>query len=88
MKLTLDKKMKFRNAIILFASLVLTILPSCHKKDDETITYNYLTGTPSFEMPIFVDKGESFTLTPKGITNPTGDVGYYWTASWDNIGTL
>ena len=85
MKLTLDKKMKFRNAIILFASLVLTILPSCHKKDDETITYNYLTGTPSFEMPIFVDKGESFTLTPKGITNPTGDVGYYWTASWDNI---
>ncbi|MBP5686414.1 MAG: hypothetical protein J6W87_01360, partial [Clostridia bacterium] len=33
----------------------------------------------------FVTKGETFTLVPTGLKNPTtGNLGYYWYSSWDS----
>lgn len=73
--------MKFRN--VLATGFLLLAVAACKKdKKEDTVTKNSLSGTPSFEMPGFVGKGDSFTLTPSGVTNPSGSTGYYWTGSW------
>ena len=77
-------KMKFKGILFIVAVLALCIIPSCKHDDDDTTTKDYLSGTLTFDMPAFVTKGSTFTLVPKGISNPTkGDVGYYWYSSWD-----
>lgn len=76
-------KMKITNFILIFSAAAMIALPSCKKKDDETETDPYLDGSISFELPLFLTKGEVITLTPKGASNPTGDVGYYWYSSWN-----
>lgn len=76
--------MKLKDIIFIVALLTLSILPSCRHKDDETTTKDYLSGSLSIEMPAFVTKGSNFTLTPSGLTNPTGGIGYYWYSSWDS----
>ena len=64
-------------------------LPSCKKDKESSSTKDYVDGTLTFSssVPTYVRKGESFSLTPTGITNPgTGsaeDIGYYWSVSWD-----
>ena len=80
--------MKIKSIILIGVSAAMIALPSCKKDKEETSTKEYLTGTLTFTMPTYVTKGEAFTLTPKGVTNPgTGsaeDVGFYWTSSWDS----
>ena len=74
--------MKLKNIIILL-SAALMVLPSCHKKDEKTTTTPDLDGSLYFNLPMFVDQGETFTLIPKGASNPTtGNVGYCWYNSW------
>lgn len=64
-------------------------LPSCKKDKESSSTKDYVDGTLTFSssVPTYVRKGESFSLTPTGITHPgTGsaeDIGYYWSVSWD-----
>jgi len=77
-------KMKFKD-IFITALLALAIVPSCKEKDDDTSTKDYLSGTLTFDMPAFVTKGETFTLVPTGLKNPTtGNLGYYWYSTWNS----
>ena len=80
--------MKIRNIVLIGLSAAMIALPSCKKDSESSSTKEYLNGSPTFSVPPFVTKGESFSLTPKGVTNPgTGsgaDVGFYWTESWNS----
>lgn len=83
------KKMKIGKFIVLGAAAALILAASCKKDDDEDSTKPYLDGTLSFDMPGYVLKGETYTLTPKGVTNPLDgknedEVGYYWYTSWNS----
>lgn len=75
-------KMKIKRFILILSAAALVALPSCHKKDKETEADPYLDGSLSFSMPLFVLQKQVLTLTPKGASNPTGGVGYYWYNSW------
>lgn len=80
--------MKIRDIVFIGLSAAMIALSSCKKDSDTSTTKEYLNGSPTFSMKPFVKKGETFSLTPKGVTNPgTGsaaDVGFYWTGSWDS----
>ncbi len=82
--------MKLKNIILTGVSAMLVALTSCKKDSDSSSTKDYLSGTLAFSssVPAYVQKGEAFSLTPTGITNPGSglaeDVGYYWTVSWDS----
>lgn len=81
--------MKIRNIILIGLSAAMLALPSCKKDKESSSTKDYVDGTLTFSssVPTYVRKGESFSLTPTGITHPgTGsaeDIGYYWSVSWD-----
>lgn len=66
------------------AILLPMVLVSCHKDKDKSTDTNYMSGTLAFSIPGFVGKGETFTLTPTGITNPTSGIGYSWKPSWSS----
>ena len=75
--------MKIRSIILILSTVALTVLPACHKDDDETTTNPYLNGTLDFVMPSYVLQGEDFHLIPKGASHPSGGgVGYVWYCSW------
>lgn len=75
-------EMRFKHIFILAAVLSMAFV-SCKKdKDGTTTTADSLKGSLAFSMPGYVTRGEEFSLTPSGVTNPTGSVGYYWTRSW------
>lgn len=81
--------MKITRTVLIGLSLAAACLSSCKKDDDSSSTLDYLDGSiSSVSLPTYVSKGETFTLTPKGVTHPdTGlaeDVGYYWTLSWES----
>lgn len=76
--------MRFKSIFFLLSAVTLAILPSCHKKNDDTDSTPYLEGSVSFSIPSYVKVGEELTITPKGGENPTtGNVGYYWLSSWN-----
>ena len=73
--------MKFRSILLLAVAFVLLAI-SCKKKEEET-TYLSFVGTPDFTMPSFVEVGQTFTLTPKGVSRASSDErttlpGCYW----------
>ena len=76
--------MRFKSILLLLSAASLAILPSCHKKDEDSESDPFLNGTVSFSIPSFVKVGEQLTVTPKGAVNPTGDVGYYWSSTWNS----
>ena len=57
---------------------------ACHKGEVEEASTSYLSGTLTFDIPLFVNIGQELTMTPRGASNPTGDVGYYWYSSWNS----
>ena len=70
--------MKPRLLLFLVSVLAIAMLPGCRsKKNDSATTKESLKGAMDFSMPAYVDKGETFTLTPKGVTSPAGSIGYY-----------
>ncbi|MBR1927158.1 MAG: hypothetical protein IJ840_05355 [Bacteroidales bacterium] len=76
--------MRYKSILLLLSAAALAILPSCHKKNEDTESDPYLEGTVSFSIPSFVKVGDELTVTPKGAVNPTtGNVGYYWFSSWN-----
>ena len=78
-----DKKMRIRSILFIGATVAMLLLPSCKKKDEDSEVSPSLSGSLSYSIPAFVLPGESFTLVPKGVTNPTtGNVGYAWASSW------
>ena len=78
--------MRIRSIITIGAAVALLVLPSCHKKEDDSTSLPYLDGTLSFSIPPYVLKGDTFVLKPSGVTNPTkGTVGYFWYSSWDSV---
>ena len=63
----------------LAAGLMITF--SC-KKDNGTVTANYLEGSVRFTLPAYVAAGDVLSVTPSGISHPDGDpFGYYWTVA-------
>ena len=77
--------MRTRTILTIGAILALAVLPSCHKDKSSSSTLPYLDGALSYSIPLYVLGGETYTLTPKGVSNPkTGNVGYYWYSSWEN----
>ena len=77
-----DNKMKFKSVIIILSAVILTVLTSCHKDNGESSGLPYLDGSVTFDIPKFVSLGQELKLTPQGVKNPTGDLGYYWFSSW------
>lgn len=77
-----DNKMKFKNVLIILSAVTLTVLTSCHKDNGESSGLPYLDGSVTFDIPKFVSLGQELKLTPQGVKNPTGDLGYYWFSSW------
>lgn len=67
-------------AAIFMASLV--AFPSCKKKnnDDE---YGTLNGRMKYDLPSYVHPGETYSITPHGVSHPEGkNLGYYVYRSW------
>lgn len=73
--------MKIRTFAVAALAAGLLITASC-KKDSSTATYNYLSGSVRFSIPVYVAAGDVLDVTPTGITHPDDDpFGYYWTVS-------
>ena len=69
-------------AVIALAAMV--AFPSCKKKDSED-TYKYLSGSMNYDLPVYVQPGETYVVKPSGVTHPEGkNLGYYVYTSWDN----
>lgn len=69
-------------AVIALAAMV--ALPSCKKKDKEE-TYKYLSGSMKYDLPVYVQPGETYVVRPSGVTHPEGkNLGYYVYTSWNS----
>lgn len=71
----------------LFSAIAFTFILlaafSCKKDDEDTTDYDYLSGTPTFSIPAYVQPGESYVLHPKAVSRLSTDeskdsIGYYW----------
>ena len=80
--------MNFKAIIYMGAVLAVALLPSCKKDDDKTSTKDYLSGTFTFDIPVYLAAGQTVTLVPSGVTIPGNStdagLGYYWYSSWDS----
>ena len=77
-----DKKMKISKIISLtiIAACVMAAV-SC-KKDDDSTALPSLGGTLSFYAPLFIEPGQTLTMTPSGVEHPADKgLGYYWTVA-------
>lgn len=73
--------MKLRRFFFLTAlAVVLSSIFSCKKKDEgPKSTWEYFKGKLEFSIPPYVLKGETYTMTPSGISRKDkGDFGYHW----------
>ena len=78
------EKMKFNRILLIAAAFALAASSSCKKDDDDDTYSDYMSGTLTFSaVDGFLDREETVTLTPSGITEPEC-VGYYWYTSWDS----
>ena len=54
---------------------------SC-KKDDDSTALPSLGGSLSFYAPLFIEPGQTLTMTPTGVVHPEDEgLGYYWRVS-------
>lgn len=66
------------NSLLIIAVIALAAI-SCKKKEEDNTTLLYLKGTLNFELPEFILPGETFKMTPSGLSHPDGEeIGYYW----------
>lgn len=75
-------KMEFRmnrlsRLLFCFALLPLFFVPVSCDKEEEQVEQAYMTGTVDFDLPAYMIKGETVTLTAYGITEPE-EVVYKW----------
>lgn len=67
---------------ILPVLLVCILAFSCKKKEEETVLSASFTGVLDFSIPDYIRPGETYTLTPSGVsTADKSDFGYFWTIS-------
>ncbi len=67
--------------LFLIAGAVLA-LASCKKDEETTEVKPYLSGSLSFKIDPFILSGSRQTMTPTGLSNPSGKgIGYYWRIS-------
>ena len=67
----------FRNICWILVAVALVAGTSCKKTEEEDETSQTMTGTVTFDVPYYVLKGETVTLTASGIIYPE-DVMYRW----------
>ena len=76
--------MDFRRYLAAAAAILVAVgMVSCKKDDDDEETSDYLDGTLTFTVPGFVQPGDTYTLSPSGVSRPSSDtstegLGYYW----------
>ena len=76
--------MKFlRNFIILGLAFCAIAAVSC-KKDEETTTKSYLSGTIKFEMPSYVKYGDVIHIVPTGVYKGDNEADSLVTYKWTN----
>ena len=68
-------------------ALVLLSLLSCKKAEEEETTSDSMSGTIVFDVPYYVLKGETVTMTASGVIHPK-DVTYRWFVSGVYIDSL
>lgn len=67
---------------ILPALLVCILAFSCKKDEEQLDLSASFTGTLTFSIPDYIRPGETFSLTPSGVsTDDKADFGYFWTVS-------
>ena len=77
-------KMNVKKTVLCGLVLFSVSLFSC-KKEEET-TFKYLSGLPTFTLPMYATMGQTFTVTPAKVTHPDGEgYGYYWKTSWSDV---
>ena len=70
---------KFISLFIIAASVMAAV--SC-KKDDDSTALPSLGGALSFYAPLFIEPGQTLTMTPSGVEHPENEgLGYYWSVS-------
>lgn len=70
---------KIISLFIIAASVMAAV--SC-KKDDDSTALPSLGGALSFYAPLFIEPGQTLTMTPSGVEHPEDEgLGYYWTVS-------
>ena len=70
---------KLISLFIIAASFMAAV--SC-KKDDDSTALPSLGGSLSFYAPLFIEPGQTLTMTPTGVIHPEDEgLGYYWTVS-------
>lgn len=70
---------RYISLFIIAASVMAAV--SC-KKDKDSTSLPSLGGALSFYAPLFIEPGQSVTMTPTGVEHPEGEeLGYYWTVS-------
>lgn len=75
-------KFGFKKLMLLMLAAVSISIVSCKKDDDESVTLKGFSGTLGFDLPAYVNPGETYTLVPGGAyREDEGDFGYYWTLS-------
>lgn len=72
-------KMKVTRYIAVLTAVAALIL-SCKKdKDDDSTSYGTMSGTLSFDYPMYVHANEPFTMIPGGVSTSDGaNIGYFW----------
>lgn len=81
----MDLKKLYRGAGI-FLMLLLS-LASCKKAEEETFTPETMSGTVEFDIPFYVQMGETVTLSASGIIDPK-NANYKWYVSGVYVDTL
>lgn len=76
----------FYRGLGIFLMLLLSLV-SCKKVEEETVDPGSMSGTVVFDVPYYVLKGETVTMTASGIINPK-DAYYKWYVSGVYIDTL
>ena len=78
-ELTEMKFSRYISLLIIAASFVAAV--SC-KKDEEAEALPSLGGFLSFYAPLFIEPGQTLTMTPTGVIHPEDEgLGYYWRVS-------
>ncbi|MCK9305185.1 MAG: fibrobacter succinogenes major paralogous domain-containing protein [Bacteroidales bacterium] len=68
----------FSRLSVAFTIILFTILATGCKKDDTQETSDSMTGSLSFEMPVYLLTGSTLTLEASGITAPETGITYKW----------
>ena len=76
-KMKLTGKMNFKHFLKLLVTLVIVVGAISCKKDKKEKALPALSGQIKFELPEFVEPGQTITIKVSGITHEDKPIGYY-----------